>query len=410
MINKSIIIFFLLVFNGFNSWCQFTSPNTSKYPFIETKKNGLNIYGTKDWNKFFKKLDNQYSKGNDKINILHFGGSHIQADIWSNRMRTNFQHSSPYCSSGRGFIFPFRLIKSNGSPVIMSSHNGRWKGYRNSVNHHHGPFGLMGARADLIDSVSNINIWNKKPLSKYDSFNSIDVFFKDSSNNYEIKIIVDSSIKIDGKRDKGHIKFQLSRLVDSLTIQILRKKDIPSNFSFFGLLLDNNNNGISYHSIGVNGASVKSYLRCIDFEQQLGLIQPDLVIFSIGINDAYEEDFSKESFYKNYDTLIQKIKLINPNTAILLTTNNDSYYKKKYPNTRALEVREKMFELAKNKDLALWDMFQVMGGLNSIKDWQKNKLAKKDLIHLTYDGYNLIGDLLFEAFMKSYINYIEDSG
>ena len=46
-----------------------------------------------------------------------------------------------------------------------------------------------------------------------------------------------------------------------------------------------------------------------------------------------------------------------------------------------------------------------MGGLNSIKDWQKNKLAKNDLIHLTYDGYNLIGDLLFEAFIKSFINY-----
>jgi hypothetical protein len=55
-------------------------------------------------------------------------------------------------------------------------------------------------------------------------------------------------------------------------------------------------------------------------------------------------------------------------------------------------------------------MFQVMGGLNSIKDWQKNKLAKNDLIHLTYDGYNLIGDLLFEAFMKSFINYIENNG
>ena len=135
-----------------------------------------------------------------------------------------------------------------------------------------------------------------------------------------------------------------------------------------------------------------------------------MVIFSIGINDAYEEDFSKESFYNNYDTLIQKIKSINPNTAILLTTNNDSYYMRKYPNKRALEVREKMLQLAQNKDLALWDMFQVMGGLNSIKDWQKNKLAKNDLIHLTYDGYNLIGDLLFEAFMKSFINYIENNG
>ena len=292
----------------------------------------------------------------------------------------------------------------------MSSHTGRWKGYRNSVNHHYGPFGLMGARAELLDTLSNINIWHKNPLSNYDSFNSIDVFFTDSSNNFEIKIIVDSNINIDYKRDKGHIKFKLSRLVDSLTIQIYRKKDIPSNFSFFGLLLDNENNGISYHSIGVNGASVKSYLRCIDFEQQLSLIQPDLVIFSIGINDAYEEDFSKESFYNNYDTLIQKIKSINPNTAILLTTNNDSYYMRKYPNKRALEVREKMLQLAQNKDLALWDMFQVMGGLNSIKDWQKNKLAKNDLIHLTYDGYNLIGDLLFEAFMKSFINYIENNG
>lgn len=399
-----------MLFNGFNLLGQFISPNTFQYPFIETQENDLKIYGNKVWNQFFKKLDNQYSNGEDKINILHFGGSHIQADIWSNRMRTNFQHSNPYCNSGRGFIFPFRLIKSNGSPVIMSSHTGRWKGYRNSVNHHHGPFGLMGARAELLDTLSNINIWHKNPLSNYDSFNSIDVFFTDSSNNFEIKIIVDSNIKIDYKRDKGHIKFKLSRLVDSLTIQIYRKKDIPSNFSFFGLLLDNENNGISYHSIGVNGASVKSYLRCIDFEQQLSLIQPDLVIFSIGINDAYEEDFSKESFYNNYDTLIQKIKSINPNTAILLTTNNDSYYMRKYPNKRALEVREKMLQLAQNKDLALWDMFQVMGGLNSIKDWQKNKLAKNDLIHLTYDGYNLIGDLLFEAFMKSFINYIENNG
>ena len=399
-----------MLFNGFNLFGQFISPNTLQYAFIETQENDLKIYGNKVWNQFFKKLDNQYSNGEDKINILHFGGSHIQADIWSNRMRTNFQHSIPYCNSGRGFIFPFRLIKSNGSPVIMSSHTGRWKGYRNSVNHHHGPFGLMGARAELLDTLSNINIWHKNPSSKYDSFNSIDVFFTDSSNNFEIKIIVDSNIKIDHKRDKGHIKFKLSRLVDSLTIQIYRKKDIPSNFSFFGLLLDNEKNGISYHSIGVNGASVKSYLRCIDFEQQLSLIQPDLVIFSIGINDAYEEDFSKESFYKNYDTLIQKIKSINPNTAILLTTNNDSYYMRKYPNKRALEVREKMLQLAQNKELALWDMFQVMGGLNSIKDWQKNKLAKNDLIHLTYDGYNLIGDLLFEAFMKSFINYIENNG
>ena len=221
-----------MLFNGFNLLGQFTSPNTLQYPFIETQENDLKIYGNKVWNQFFKKLDNQYSNGEDKINILHFGGSHIQADIWSNRMRTNFQHSSPYCNSGRGFIFPFRLIKSNGSPVIMSSHTGRWKGYRNSVNHHHGPFGLMGARAELLDTLSNINIWHKNPLSNYDSFNSIDVFFTDSSNNFEIKIIVDSNIKIDYKRTKDTLNFNyLNRLIPYQDIS-LEKKTVHLTFLF----------------------------------------------------------------------------------------------------------------------------------------------------------------------------------
>jgi lysophospholipase L1-like esterase len=410
MINKIIILLFLIVLNSFPSKGQFNAPNTLKYPFIKSQENNLIIYGDKAWSQFFNKLDNQYLEGEEKINILHFGGSHIQADIWSNRMRTNFQHSSPYNNSARGFIFPFKLIKSNGSPFIKTSYSGRWKGYRSPVRQHNGPFGLMGVRAELLDSISTIKIWNKNPSNKYDAFNSVDVFFKDSSNDYEIKVIVDSNIQINHIRDKEYIKFQLSRSVHSIIIQISKKHTTESKFFFSGLQLNNDNYGISYHSIGVNGASVNSYLRCIDLENQLKLIKPDLVIFSIGINDAYEEDFSQDLFYKNYDTLINKIKSVNPNTAILLTTNNDSYYKRKYPNKRAFEVRDKMFELAKNKDLAVWDMFQVMGGLNSIKEWQKYKLAKKDLIHLTFNGYNLIGDLLFEAFMKSYIIYNKDNG
>ena len=69
-----------------------------------------------------------------------------------------------------------------------------------------------------------------------------------------------------------------------------------------------------------------------------------------------------------------------------------------------------MKKLAENKNLAVWDMFDIMGGLNSIKEWEKNQLAKKDLIHLSFDGYNLIGDLLFDALIKSYIKYKKNRG
>ena len=410
MIKKPGFIFCLSVLISSNFFTQFNAVNYNKYPYINQDLNHLKIYGNKVWNKFFRKLDGQYENGNENLNIYHFGGSHIQADIWSNNLRENFQHSLPFNNAGRGFFFPFRLIKSNGSPIVLSSHSGKWEGYRNSVNYHQGPFGLLGARAELLDTSSVINIWFKNPRNQFDSFQEIDLFFEDSSDNYDITLIVDSTILICSEKLEGHIKYQLSSAIDSLSFSIVKKDNIESKFSLFGFCFNNNKHGISYHSIGVNGASVPSYLRCVNLEKQLNLMPPDLVIFSIGINDAYENNFSKESFIKSYDTLIQRIYSVNPEAAILFTTNNDSYYQRKYPNERVYEAKEAMVYLAERKKLAIWDMFEIMGGFNSIQKWHSDGLAKKDLLHLNYKGYNLIGDLLFEAIMDGYKNYITKNG
>ena len=410
MIKKLGFIFCFSVLISYSFLAQFNAISYNKYPYINQDLNHLKIYGNKTWNRFFRKLDRQYENGNENINIYHFGGSHIQADIWSNKLRENFQHSLPFNNAGRGFFFPFRLIKSNGSQVVLSSHTGKWKGYRNSVNNHQGPFGLLGARAELLDTASIINVWFKNQRNQFDSFQEIDLFFEDSSDNYDISLIVDSNILISSKKLEGHIKYQLSTAIDSLSFSIVKKENIESKFSLFGFCFDNNRHGISYHSIGVNGASVPSYLRCVNLERQLGLMPPDLVIFSIGINDAYENNFLKESYGKNYDTLIQRIYSVNPEAAILFTTNNDSYYHQKYPNKRVYEAKEAMVNLAESKKLALWDLFEIMGGLNSIQKWHSDDLAKKDLLHLNYKGYNLIGDLLFEAFMEAYKIYTTKNG
>ncbi len=177
MIKKLGFIFCFSVLISYSFLAQFNAISYNKYPYINQDLNHLKIYGNKTWNNFFRKLDRQYENGNENINIYHFGGSHIQADIWSNKLRENFQHSLPFNNAGRGFFFPFRLIKSNGSPVISSSSTGTWKGYRNSVNNHQGPFGLLGARAELLDTASIINVWFKKQRNQFDSFQEIDLFF-----------------------------------------------------------------------------------------------------------------------------------------------------------------------------------------------------------------------------------------
>ena len=299
------------------------------YPFLNIEKNKIDFFAKQNWDQFFCKMQSQWLEGNQQINIVHFGGSHIQADVWSNRLRQHFQNISPDNNSGRGMLFPFRLIRSNGSAYLKTSHTGNWKGYRNSVSSHQSPFGLMGARGELSDSSSTLSLWVNKEHCTECYFDQLEIFYMDSSDNFCIEIINDSVEWIKESSDLGSCSFKLSKAVDSLNISFKKLDTSSSVFQLYGLKLINETPGILYHSVGVNGASVPSYLRCEYLPQQLGFIEPDLVIFSIGINDAYETNFTKENFIANYDSLIQIVKQINPFTAILFTTNNDSYYQKK---------------------------------------------------------------------------------
>ena len=93
--------------------------------------------------------------------------------------------------------------------------------------------------------------------------------------------------------------------------------------------------------------------------------------------------------------------------AFIFMTNNDSYYKRRTPNKHALDVVRVMEQLSKEHDAAVWDLFGVMGGLNSIVLWEEHRLAKSDKIHLTRAGYRLNSDLLFWAFWEAYEQHLK---
>jgi lysophospholipase L1-like esterase len=126
----------------------------------------------------------------------------------------------------------------------------------------------------------------------------------------------------------------------------------------------------------------------------------------LGINDAYGRKFSQSKFENNYAQLIARIKAAAPNALIVFTTNNDSYMYRRYVNKNGLKVRESMFKMAEKYNAGIWDMFEVMGGLNSVVLWQKNKLAQSDRIHFTREGYLLVADLFFTALMQDFEAYL----
>lgn len=364
------------------------------------------IYFPKDslaFNLFHHKLDTLLFKGEGKINIVHIGGSHVQADIWSDRIRTNFYNYFPGTNGGRGFLFPFRVAKTNNPYYFFPEYTGNWESFRNVETKKTGTLGLSGISVTTADTLSTIKIkFRGLKTPKYE-FDKVRVFHKFDSVTLDLCLqLPDSLFTFERFPEKGYTEFTIFKRLDSLQLKFEKTDTSQKTFTLYGISLDNADAGILLHAIGVNGASVPSYLRCNLFTQHLAAIKPDLVILSIGINDAFEPNFDPAAYERNYDSLVARIKLASPNTAILFTTNNDSYYKKKFPNRNAELVKQTMFILAQKHNAGVWDMFSIMGGLGSVKYWQKQGMVKPDKVHFTKEGYELIGDLLFNALIKNY--------
>ena len=98
---------------------------------------------------------------------------------------------------------------------------------------------------------------------------------------------------------------------------------------------------------------------------------------------------------------------MNEDCQFLFMTNNDSYYHRRRPNKNALDVVEVMKRLSAKYDAVCWDLFGVMGGLNSISLWEDAGLAKADKVHFTKAGYQLNSDLLFWALWADYERHLK---
>ena len=183
---------------------------------------------------------------------------------------------------------------------------------------------------------------------------------------------------------------------------MLRKDTLVKDFALFGFSLENDNPGVYYASMGVNGASTESFLRCENFVTQLKTLQPDLVIFSLGVNDVHGPNFRASDYMAHYDSLVTFVKQAAPDCAILFTTISDNYIRKKTPNKKTMLGDDAILELAEKRNLAVWDLFTVMGGYKSIYKWQKVKLAGRDRVHFSGKGYKIIASLMFDAIMRSY--------
>lgn len=387
--------------------------NIPHYSFIDYQKNKLQFpAGDEGFEKFYQKLDTLTFYGKGKVNILHIGGSHVQAGTLSDRMRENMFTLADGIKGDRGFIFPFVMAHTNNPRNYKVNYTGTWDGCRNALRRNYCPWGLSGITATTYDTLTTAQVYAFDKDAEIYSFNRVQIYHLATPESFQVRL--DSTFDVSSvwtDSIAGVTTFELAQSYDTLRFEMVKTDSTQSYFVMQGIKLDSGQDGLSYTSIGVNGASVPAYLRCQYFEPQLATVFPDLVIFGIGINDSYvpENQFSQEDYEQNYRDLMNIFRSVNPDVQFLFMSNNDSYYKRRYPNPNVFKVRDAMVNLSKEYSAAYWDLFEIMGGLNSIRLWEYEGLAKRDKVHFTPSGYVLQADLLFKAFRDSYGDHLNQS-
>ncbi len=381
-----------------------------QYPYIQNDSCFLEHFGNdQNINKFYKKLDKLCFDGQGQISILQIGGSHIQAGIWSWELRKKFETLCPGMEGAPGMVFPFSIAKTNHPFFYRSKSKGEWEISKITDLKPEHQIGLAGITAYTYDSVAEISImFNSVAKIENHKFNKISVFHNVEDTSYSLQIspveFLDTCII---NYQTGASEFYFNKNIDSVNISITKQDSSKTAFFFYGAYLENSLPGINYTGIGVNGAATHSYLKAELFQQHLYSVKPDMVILSIGVNDAAGAAFSESNYVANYRKIIDMILKANPNCAIILTTNNDFYHYRGGVNQHYGAVYSGMKTLATQYGGSVWNMFRVMGGYKSINLWRNDSLANKDRIHFTRDGYTIIAGLLFDAILKDYEKYLQ---
>ena len=378
-------------------------------PFINDSLNI--IMNAKGLDKFISAIQNYKSGGIQDLSIVHIGDSHVQAGFYSEPIRKTFQ--GKYGNAGRGLVFPYQATKTNGPADYSFSSLQVWKTRRNSIEKGNLPTGIAGHTAYNSQKISSL-IFKPRDKVMIGKPQVVEIYHEsiaDSNYCYQItdslgnKIGVFDSLKSNNQKSV----FKISPNGYQWAISPDFENNQGKSSTIFGVNLINQA-GLLMHTIGVNGAEYEHYLRSEYFNNQLPSLKPNLIIVSLGTNEAYNtKDFDPIIFEAIVDSFITITKANNPEASILIASP---------PSIGQVAVtrnkkRRKVYNYTENKNIPIicgilenqavkhqcsyWNFYAVMGGFNSINKWYAKGMTDKRRIHFSKKGYLIQGGLLNRA-------------
>jgi len=338
-----------------------------------------------------------------KVRIAWYGDSFSDGDILVSDLRDTLQ--SLYGGNGVGFV-PITSELAGFRQSVVHAFGG-WNTSSILTNPGSGRLGINGF-GYTPDSGNFVFYKGTNHFRHTLSFNTFNLFYS-SSYDQKARIIIN--------RKYNHIMdLPASATPAMITVQADTIFQVSASLNRGGLTCYGasleDKTGIYIDNFAIKGNSGLG-LQGIP-EQNLAafdsLLQYDLIVLQFGLNvsNSVTKDFS--GYIKGMTKLIVKMKEAFPGTPILLLSVSDRSQRRQgqFMTMPAIPLLIQAQEkIAMDNKLLFWNLFEAMGGENSMSAFANSKpaLANKDYTHLNFAGGRKIGLAMARSFIYEVEKY-----
>lgn len=358
--------------------------------------------------------DTETKKSGAITRITHYGDSPITNDGITGTARRLLQER--FGDAGHGFILVDRPWEWYGHQSITFTSSGGWSddSLMNPMTKD-GMFGLGGVTFHAAAGKSA----RFGPATSGDTgknLSRMDVYYlaQPGGGQFNVSINGETSqaISTDGLTAKSAFREIKAARPGANTFEI---KTVSGGVRMFGAVLENDQPGVVYDSLGVNGAYAGLLARVMNephWAEQLQHRKPDLLILNYGTNESeYASDDQMARYEKDLREVVRRVRAALPAVSILIVSPMDRGKHASGGRVITLDSIPKIVEMqhrvALDVGCGFLNLFAAMGGEGTMARWHEGRhhLVGGDLTHPTADGAITVGVLIYNAILEGYADY-----
>jgi lysophospholipase L1-like esterase len=379
-----------------------------KKVFVDTCPNGMTCIedyskNKNELSKIFESLNEIHEK-KSKVRIAFFGDSFIEGDIFTSEIRKRLQNR--FGGGGVGFVPITSEVAGFRQTIIHKFVN--FESY-NIISHSNYKIPFATGGYCFFPLPGNILYYagvKNKPRLK--TFNNVRLFYE---TNQALPI------KYTANHSQNQFQTLATNKLESQLIKNLKTNSISFNFpsnkslKLYGLSFEDSS-GVNLDNFGMksnSGVNLNNILarKHVEFDS---LQNYKLIVLQYGLNAVGPTTYNLKWYINSMTRVVKRIKKYYPQATILLLSVSDraTRVNGKIETMPTIPIMvEAQRKIAKEAGIAFWDLYNGIGGKNTIVKFVNSKpaLANKDYTHLNFKGGEKVAEIFTNTFLFEYKKY-----